>query len=81
MESWTVIKEAACVGHCPAEITVGIWGPVNVGCVSALQGNLFLGSEGNWNQQMDILVCSLEVAAWAHGMSRLGGCSHTDMGH
>jgi len=33
----------------------------------------FQGSEGDWNHQVDLLVCFLEFAAWVHEMSGHGG--------
>ena len=60
-------------GHFPVEMTMGIQGYIKVGHVTVHQKNLLVGLGGDWNQQVDILVCSLEVAPWAHGMSGYGG--------
>ena len=32
----------------------------------------FQGSEGDWNHQVDLLVCFLEFATWVHEMSGHG---------
>lgn len=49
-------------------------GRIEVRHVDAHQKNPLPGSEGDWNKQADIPVCSLEVATWAHEISGHEDC-------
>lgn len=56
------------------KITLELKGCIKVGHVHAHKSPL-PGSEGEWNHQGDLWVCSLQVATWVHEMRGLGGAA------
>lgn len=46
----------------PMEMTLGIQECMKVGHVNVHHNNIHSGAEGDWKHQVDLLVCSLEVA-------------------
>lgn len=59
---------------------MGTRGYMKVGHVAVPQKKLLVGLGDDWNQRVGILVCSFEVAPWAHEMSGYEGGSSAEMG-